>query len=143
MVNTHEIRSSMLDLYKRDLVDGMYYESEYAGEYLQPGATPAHEAAKLDVTIDDAWEAVKWWCSFDKKSAGLATAALRSEREELLFPRDQPETSRDRQRNNKHEKFRPSIPFLAPPKIGRNEPCPCGSGKNTRNAAAGESVAFG
>ena len=23
----------------------------------------------------------------------------------------------------------PAVPFVAPPKVGRNDPCPCGSGK--------------
>ena len=27
----------------------------------------------------------------------------------------------------------PPMPFIAPPKVGRNDPCPCGSGKKYKN----------
>ena len=27
----------------------------------------------------------------------------------------------------------PTMPYIAPPKVGRNDPCPCGSGKKYKN----------
>jgi hypothetical protein len=128
-VNAHEIRSSILDLYERGLADEMYYESEYAGMHLLPGATPAHEEASLNRTIDDAWAELRHWDFFTEKSARPATAALRPEWEKLLVPRDLPENPLEPQHNGGRDGFDPPMPFRAPPKIGRNEPCPCGSGK--------------
>jgi hypothetical protein len=123
MVNAHEIRSSILGLYERDLADEMYCEAEHTAKYLLPGATPAHEEAALNRTIDDAWEAVKWWSFFNEDSAGPLANAQQSERSNLLG------NSLEPQHNGGRDGFDPPMPFRAPPKIGRNEPCPCGSGK--------------
>ena len=32
-----------------------------------------------------------------------------------------------------HDSFDTFIPYIAPPKVGRNDPCPCGSGKKYKN----------
>ena len=29
--------------------------------------------------------------------------------------------------------YEPMMPFVAPPKVGRNDPCPCGSGKKYKH----------
>jgi uncharacterized protein YecA (UPF0149 family) len=31
----------------------------------------------------------------------------------------------------------PATPYIAPPKTGRNEPCPCGSGKKYKKCCGG------
>jgi len=123
MVNAHEIRGSILGLYERDLADEMYCEAEYTAKYLLPGATPAHEEAALNRTIDDAWGAVRSWSFFKEDSAGPVKDAQQSARGDLLG------NSLEPQHNGGRDGFDPPLPFRAPPKIGRNEPCPCGSGK--------------
>ncbi len=35
--------------------------------------------------------------------------------------------------NQSHNAFDTVMPFIAPPKVGRNDPCPCGSGKKYKN----------
>jgi preprotein translocase subunit SecA len=51
--------------------------------------------------ILDVVEATAWWSRFDKYQSSLPVEALSGRVE----------------------------PYRAPPKVGRNEPCPCGSGK--------------
>jgi uncharacterized protein YecA (UPF0149 family) len=30
-----------------------------------------------------------------------------------------------------------NVPYIAPPKVGRNDPCPCGSGKKYKKCCGG------
>jgi hypothetical protein len=123
-VNAHEIRGSILELYERDLAEEMYIESDYAKKYLQLGAGPAHETALLDVTISDAWAALKNWHFFNKDAADeVYTGTAYSERA-LDLP--DPPQYRPKELDGA---YLPPVPFRAAPKIGRNDPCPCGSGK--------------
>ena len=36
-------------------------------------------------------------------------------------------------RESNRNDFDSFIPYVAPPKVGRNDPCPCGSGKKYKN----------
>ncbi len=118
-MNAHEIRSSILGLYERGLADEMYYESEYTAKHLLPGATPAHEEACLNRTIDDAWAEVKGWACFTSDA----------NRERPFLPPTEPMPHPPTGASDWDKKYAPLTPFRASPKIGRNEPCPCGSGK--------------
>jgi len=40
--------------------------------------------------------------------------------------------------NEKEWENKPSTPFIAAPKVGRNEPCPCGSGKKYKKCCGGK-----
>jgi len=37
-----------------------------------------------------------------------------------------------------HAAIRPPEPFVAEPKVGRKDPCPCGSGKKSEKRCASE-----
>lgn len=57
--------------------------------------------------IDDVAVATAWWSTFEKNSAHDAVEDWDDERHII----------------------EPDQPYRAPPKVGRHEPCPCGSGK--------------
>jgi hypothetical protein len=63
--------------------------------------------------IDDVAEATSWWARFEKEASSRRAEALA----QALAAEVQ---SEDGAR---------VLPFRAPAKVGRNEPCPCGSGK--------------
>jgi hypothetical protein len=62
--------------------------------------------------IADVAEATAWWACF-KREPRMSAAQLTE------YARSLPEP----------EPVEPAPPYIAPPKVGRNEPCPCGSGK--------------
>jgi hypothetical protein len=65
--------------------------------------------------IDDVATATAWWSMFSRHEDGIDF------QDDLIDEVDSiPEED---------EVFEPQNPYRAPPKIGRNEPCPCGSGK--------------
>jgi uncharacterized protein YecA (UPF0149 family) len=58
--------------------------------------------------VEDTVKEMEWWAGFeDEKSRSLPIS-------DLLYANDLAES---------HE------PYIAPQKVGRNDPCPCGSGK--------------
>jgi hypothetical protein len=58
--------------------------------------------------IDDVAVATSWWSAFEKNSAHDALEEDWDDERQLIEPEQ---------------------PYRAPAKVGRNEPCPCGSGK--------------
>ena len=58
--------------------------------------------------IDDVAVATSWWSAFEKNSVNDALAEDWDDERRLIEPEQ---------------------PYRAPAKVGRNEPCPCGSGK--------------
>ena len=58
--------------------------------------------------IDDVAVATSWWFAFEKNSANDALEEDWDDERRLIEPEQ---------------------PYRAPAKVGRNEPCPCGSGK--------------
>ena len=71
--------------------------------------------------IDDIAKATSWWAHFGRIAS--------SRRAEELAAAAAGELDDG-----------PIEPYRAPQKVGRNEPCPCGSGRSTTNAAEGECV---
>ena len=71
--------------------------------------------------IDDVAEATSWWARFGKVASSQRAKELAALAASGDFGDDGPVE-----------------PYRAPVKVGRNEPCPCGSGKNTRSAAVGD-----
>ncbi len=116
-INIHaiELRGTILGLYDRGLTELNYIEPEYTAAILASATPDAIESASLDRTITDAWQAVHRWHFFQPEylrdqtkpapvdhGRTIGTAAIDSEGN--------------------------VIPYKAPPKVGRNDPCPCGSG---------------
>jgi hypothetical protein len=69
--------------------------------------------------IDDVAEATSWWADFDRVGS--------SRRAEELA----------RAARGEFEDDGPMAPYRSPPKVGRNEPCPCGSGKKYKKCCGG------
>ncbi len=115
-IGAAEIRDTILALYDRGLADPYFFEPEYTEEQLRPGAPPAHEARSLDRTVETAWGKVQHWYFFTPERARLRARDKAIAAGEVSAAADSQE-------------WAPPVPFRAPPKIGRNDPCPCGSGK--------------
>ena len=111
-----EIRDTILALYERGLADPSFFEPEYTEAHLRPGAPAAHEARSLEKTIGTAWEKVRHWYFFTPERARLGA------RDKAIAAGEVPAAA-------ERKPWTPPVPFRAPPKIGRNDPCPCGSGK--------------
>ena len=119
-IGAAEIRDTILALYDRGLADPHFFEPEYTEEQLRPGVLPAHEARSLDRMIETAWEKGRRWYSFAPERAQAITRAAEIAVSE---PPAAPLPAAER------KPWTPPVPFRAPPKTGRNDPCPCGSGK--------------
>jgi Protein of unknown function (DUF1186)/SEC-C motif len=99
-----EMRDELLDLMDRGWIDTLVVGSreQVAREFDHP------RASLLKPPIVDVADAVRWWGCFER-------TWRRSTRPDGALP--PPDVVVDR------------APYRAQPKIGRNEPCPCGSGK--------------
>jgi len=76
---------------------------------------------ELNPPISDVAKEISWWACFSE--ARRARSQKPSERGSVVY-----DPVREAQRGA-NEPFPVPKPYKAPPKIGRNEPCPCGSGK--------------
>jgi hypothetical protein len=122
LLGAWELRGFVLGLYDRGLADSSYVEPEYVEETLIPGTQMDPAEDRLARTITDAWEAVNWWAFFDP----LHLKNRRTTRRPAspLKPSPEPQPAVDEGYLGEAPK-----PYVAPNKPGRNDPCPCGSGK--------------
>ena len=117
-INIHaiELRGTILGLYDRGLTELNYIEPEYTAAILTSATPGSSESASLDRTITDAWQAVQRWYFFQPEHLRDQTKPA---------PVDHGRTVGTAAIDSEGN----VIPFKAPPKVGRNDPCPCGSGK--------------
>lgn len=113
-----EIREFVLGLYERGVAEIMFIEPEYVDEHLRAGPALAEETRDLERRITSAWESVKSWAFFDQEDESSMNTSS-----EELDPGVISELAEDTFVDPEQR------PYRAPPKIGRNDPCPCGSGK--------------
>ena len=99
-----ELRDELLALMDRGWVDETIVgrRDDVVADFERPPVRPP------DLPIDDVVEAVCWWGCFEREPRPTVEPLL------TRPPQHAGETPR---------------PYRAPPKVGRNEPCPCGSGK--------------
>jgi hypothetical protein len=102
-----EMRDELLQLMDRGWIEEGIVGSrdDVAAEFDRPNVIP------IPRPIDDVVEAIRWWGCFAREPGTVRFPAA-------------PVTPL--------EPERPSVipqPYRAPPKVGRNDPCPCGSGK--------------
>ncbi len=118
-----ELRGSVTALFESDLVDPSFLGDldEVLAE-LEPGAIFDPNSYRFPPPITDAWEAVRGWCFFDSLHPGRRswTPPTLSAEESGSTPELDLAPS---------EPWVEPRPYIAPPKTGRNDPCPCGSGK--------------
>jgi hypothetical protein len=132
LLGAWELRGTVLGLYDRGLADPGYVELEYVEEKLVPGAELNEpEKDRLADTVTDAWEAVSGWAFFDPDEPGYGLPVRPPK--SLLDPPPMPI-------DDDYASGVPQ-PYAAPYKPGRNDPCPCGSGKKFKKCCgAGSSV---
>jgi len=119
-----EVIEDIRQAYKEDLVDPFYIGIEDVEEYLKKKQQDVCNKLKADgeySLIDDIIKEISWWAAFnehkedftEKDTNNLTRLLLRSE-------------------NSSEVKIQKKVsvqPIVNDVKIGRNEPCPCGSGK--------------
>ncbi|MBL9218469.1 MAG: SEC-C domain-containing protein [Opitutaceae bacterium] len=105
-----ELRGTVAALFDRELVDPCYLgDRDEVLALLPDGAVPSPDDHEFPPPINDAWETVRGWHYF---SPSYAAEEVETNDEFIPVP----------------ARLDPQ-PHRAPPKIGRNDPCPCGSGK--------------
>ncbi len=87
-------------------------------------ATPKASWREPKQLITDAISEMEWWAAFHPEDSrpGKVLPPL-----DTLFPPSQPLSLEPE--SSPEPDYAPAQPFTRAPKIGRNEPCPCGSGK--------------
>jgi len=106
-----ELRDELLSLFDRGLIDERVFDREYAEHSF---ARPSEHGMRAPIA--DVASEISWWACFEDD---------RKKVKPLPPPVKQPPLARAQQWQ---ALARPS-PHLEPRKVGRNEPCPCGSGK--------------
>jgi hypothetical protein len=124
-LGARELRGTVAKLFERDLVDSSYAgdEDEVLAE-LEPGAVFDPNSHCFPPPITDAWKAVKGWSFFDPLQPGR-----RSWTPPPIAEETDPPPAPDLTPPVLDKPWKPPSPYHAPPKVGRNDPCPCGSGK--------------
>ncbi len=123
-----ELRGTVTALFERELVDPFFCgDLDAVLADLKPGAAFTPDAGRFPPPITDAWEAVRGWCFFAGLLPGRRPwAAPRASEAAAAGPRPEPPA---REAGLPAEPWSEPKPYRAPPKTGRNDPCPCGSGK--------------
>ena len=99
--------------YDEGLIDpGFIGPEEFDHVETEPRGGPIARFRQDHAPFTDVARETRWWNSFYQ-----ARKAQQTEAESELFEGLEPADYREFQ------------PYIAPPKTGRNEPCPCGSGK--------------
>jgi hypothetical protein len=122
LLRAWELRGFVLGLYDRGLVDPGYVEPEHVKETLIPGAQMDPAEDQLARTITDAWDAVSWWAFFEPLHLQNRRATRRAKPPLNASPEPPPPV------DDVYPGEAPK-PYVAPYKPGRNDPCPCGSGR--------------
>ena len=120
-----ELRGTVTILFERELVDPFFCgELDEVLAKLPEGAAFTPDERRFPPPITDAWEEVRDWHYFDELRPGRRPKSRRIS--------DAPPPGLPAPATSAPEWAEPSAPATyrrAPPKPGRNDPCPCGSGK--------------
>jgi hypothetical protein len=108
-----ELRDELLALYERGWIDESMVSHR---EVLDELGQAAPREGKTPLT--DVAEAIRWWACFERDLPRRRSSPP-------PLPAAPPATDATADWDGREE----PKPYRAPPKVGRNEPCPCGSGK--------------
>jgi hypothetical protein len=78
--------------------------------------------------ITDVAEIISWWSQFHEPHANEVPSAFGAD---VTLPLHDPPPLPGTY------SYEPPKPYIAPPKVGRNDPCPCGSGKKYKKCCGG------
>ena len=117
-----EVYEEIKQAFAEELVDETYIDLQNVDEDLKRGKeqTLKNLQESRHQLITDTISEMEGWASFQEPDAD------RSYKPSLLTDWD-----------SFREMPAPQKPYVAPPKIGRNEPCPCGSGKKYKKCCGG------
>ena len=131
-----ELIPEMRKAYEDDLIDPFYASLEdFEREALTPFESKEDWQRDKQTLIDDTISEMEWWGAFDIEDD---------------YPEPEQNDSREEDDWDEDEGFRELLPVTAPgyqppvtylrtdPKIGRNDPCPCGSGKKYKKCCLGK-----
>jgi hypothetical protein len=122
-----ELRGTVITLFERDLVDfGWVGDEEEVLEKLEPGTKFTLDSYRFPAPITNAWESVKGWHFFAPLRTGRER--VRPHEPELIVGDAPAEPAIDLDEQD-FINTAPQLPYHAPAKPGRNDPCTCGSGK--------------
>lgn len=116
-----EVYDDIKQVFEEELVDSSVIDLEWVDEHLTFGKE--HTLAILreeNKLIEDTIGEIEWWAGFREPDRRLAPQEPAVSGSELF--RGMPE---------------PPKPYVAKPKVGRNEPCPCGSGRKYKKCCEG------
>ncbi len=127
-LNPWEAAKEIEDAYQRQLVDSELIDWESVQEHLHDKPIePSHEYP-TPVLIEDTIAELETWASFRpqeaRRPASLSPSASPSVRTPVPTPRPLPLSP-------------PLAPPTSRPRVGRNDPCPCGSGKKFKKCCGG------
>jgi hypothetical protein len=109
--------------YNDGLIDSMFIRAETLDEVESgPRGSNISRFKENSPPITDVVQETSWWACFNSDRA----ANVRRMAEWINGPR-----------RILKETDKPKPPYLAPPKVGRNDPCTCGSGKKFKKCCGG------
>jgi hypothetical protein len=115
-----ELREPLLALYDQELVDSISISRKELETFRAEVVSPDWKQPMVDVA-----EEVSWWGCFSEtamQDGGKDDPDLADEEQDELMPPVEPYS------------YSPPVPYRAPPKVGRNDPCSCGRGKKFKKS---------
>ena len=120
-----ELRGTVITLFERELVDyGWVGDEEEVLEKLEPGTKFTLDSYQFPSPITNAWESVKDWHFFAPLRTGRKSVQPQEPTEDDATPVPVLDPGEE-----VLKRTGPQLPYHAPAKPGRNDPCTCGSGK--------------
>lgn len=119
-----EVIEDIRQVYEEDLVDPFYMGLDDVEEYLKKKQEDVCNQLKTDgqySLVDDIIKELSWWAAFNDHKEEPTAVDINKLSNLLLQAEKSPE--------EKVPKMTIAQPIIIGVKIGRNEPCPCGSGK--------------
>mgnify|MGYP001194592956 CR=1 FL=1 len=124
-LNPAELLGPLRQAYEEGLCDSAWVSIEEAEH--EADLTPAETLRCHGGLIEDTAAAMSWWACFKPEERSLGESDDEDGWDELDEDAGDDEG--------------PAVPYVrAEPKIGRNEPCPCGSGKKHKKCCGGQTA---
>ena len=119
-----ELAADARQAFEEGLVDESVLDVTYFDEELSdPSQTWLEDFRERNAPIDAVAECSRWLCFWDENEDHGPW-----EDDEDIGPEDRPDDDVDLPMDGLSN-LPQAVPYVAPHKVGRNEPCPCGSGK--------------
>ncbi|MCI0486889.1 MAG: DUF1186 domain-containing protein [Blastocatellia bacterium] len=120
-----EVYEDIKQVYEEDLADPFYVDLDYVNEAMAAGKEKMLAELRADRfnLIEDTVAEMHWWAAFKQPETRSSVAFKQPEQSSIALPAARFES------NTLSPEVEKPQPYRAEKKIGRNQPCPCGSGK--------------